>query len=61
VVYEAAGENGWKAWTCGVPTTVIVFAATCVFVSMNLLLWHVSSVVLVIGVRGVVLGVKAAV
>jgi uncharacterized membrane protein YhiD involved in acid resistance len=60
-VYEAVGENGWNAWTRGVLTTVIVFAAACVFVSMNLLLWQVNKEVLVIAVSGVVLGVNAAV
>ena len=46
------GRNGSKACTDGVPVTVIVLAATCVFVSLKRLLWHVNSLVFVIPVSG---------
>jgi hypothetical protein len=54
VVYDAVGENGWTAWTVGVPVGVSVFGVITVLVSRNLLLWQVSKLVFGIGVSGVV-------
>jgi hypothetical protein len=43
VVYDAVGENGWNAWTRGVPLGVITAGA--LLLSMNRFDWQVKSFV----------------